>query len=168
MISHIQDMEAGPYWEIQWAAVGNNNAQVTRYNEEEMIDNCIDGDPIGCIQDTNVEQQLTDHIDKLQNLDDFELYVLKQSQSIGKVLDAVIQKCDRHLYLTWIWECFGYGQHDSDHPDALKFGNPFDKSVKLHSNVTFKRGTQFPQPSGASWMRIKARANDLSNLATTN
>ena len=159
IISHCRDLDTDELWEISWPALGNNNAMQTTYNADDMILNCIDGDPSAAITDSNLQQQIDKHIDTLQSLDDFQLYITKHNDTMAKVFGATVPPCDRHLYLAWIWKLFGYGQHASDHPDSLRFPDPYPSGPdgKLHL-IKFKKGTRFPIPSGDAWLQMKQQS----------
>jgi hypothetical protein len=165
IISHCRDLDTDELWEVSWPALSNNNAMQTTYNADDMILNCIDGDPSAAVTESNLQQQIDKHIDTLQSLDDFQLYITKHNDTMAKVFGATVPPCDRHLYLAWIWKLFGYGQHASDHPDSLRFPDPYPSGPdgKLHL-IKFKKGTRFPIPSGDAWLQMKQQKMSAASL----
>ena len=161
----------GHQWQIKFPAIGNNQEHVCVYDENEMQNYCVAGDSDGVITATNIER-LTDKIeDDYLSLDDFQLFVPKKSVSFTVACDgAGIPKSDRRLYFNWLRDRFGYGPIHSNHPDAIKFDDPFlsDTSDKIDPRgPKFKPGTRFPKPAGPSWLKIKTEHSSLSNLGNS-
>ena len=161
----------GHQWQIKFPAIGNNQEHVCVYDENEMQNYCVAGDSDGVITATNIER-LTDKIeDDYLSLDDFQLFVPKKSVSFTVACDgAGISKSDRRLYFNWLRDRFGYGPIHSNHPDAIKFDDPFlsDTSDKIDPRgPKFKPGTRFPKPAGPSWLAIKTEHSSLSNLGNS-
>ena len=164
---HILDIDDGHFWTISWPAIGLNDADSCEYQQQEMIDYCINGDDSDVVTaaklDTITQLETALHLP----LQAFELYKCKDNDSFITVCNALVPKCDRRLYADWIAQTFGYGPADSAHPDALDFPAPFSETGKIVKGIKFKIGTPFPVPSGQSWQNMRSAANVASELSNT-
>ena len=168
VVSHRLDKDLGHIWQILWPEIGNNMSTSCDYDEEEMIQYCVNGDNTDLI--TPDDPRLTEYLDAdpaehFLCLDDFELYLTKDNDNFRQICEQLcLPGPDRHLYFDWLERHFGYGPNDSLHPDQLTFKMPFSTSGKLISGDKFRAKTRFPIPSGSSWMHIKQSHDAASNL----
>ena len=169
IVSHHHSPNDGNLWRVVFPAIGNNNQCTVDYDEDEMMDYCIDADATGVITADNITMLIKDAEAKYLPLSDFQTISTRNGDTFAKICDRMlIPKCDRHIYYDWTCSIFGYGPANSDHPDAVLFDSPFvdSESNKLKSNgPKFKAKTLFPIPSGASWLDIKLKYDKQSTYA---
>ena len=81
--------EDGNFWRVMFLAIGNKNQCAIDYDEDEMMEYCVEADATGLITADNIAVLIKDAEDKYLPLLDFKTMSTRNGETFAKICDRM-------------------------------------------------------------------------------